>query len=114
MIVNASGCEWTKLPLVPVIVMVVTSGSVPASTLTVAMDVAVLPPGSVTVGGEKVTWTPVGRELAVSATAELNDPIEPIVTVSVAEAPAPTLRVGEVSDNEKSALEVTLSVKDVV
>jgi hypothetical protein len=113
-IVNPSGCEWIKLPLVPVIVIVVTRGSVPASTLTVAMDVTVPPPGGVTAGGEKVTWTPAGKALVLSATAELNDPIDVIVTVSVAEPPAPTLRVGEVSDNEKSAPEVTVSAKDVV
>ena len=43
----------------------------------------------------------------------MNEPIDVIVTVSVDELPAPTLRAGELSDNEKSALEVMVSAKDV-
>ena len=94
--------------------MVVADAGVPGSTLTVPRDVALPPAEGVTVGGEKVTWTPAGRALALRATAELNDPIDVIVTVSVAEPLAPTLRVGEASDNEKSAVEVTVSAKEVV
>jgi len=47
-------------------------------------------------------------------TGELKDPIEVIVTVSIPELPAPTLRVGEVSEMEKSAPEVIVSEKEVV
>lgn len=44
----------------------------------------------------------------------MKDPIEVIVTVSIPEPPAPTLRVGEVSEMEKSAPEVIVSEKEVV
>jgi hypothetical protein len=97
-----------------VIVIPVTDGRVPESTLIVASDVTVPPAGGVTLGDEKVTCTPPGRELALRATAELNDPIDVIETVSMAELPAPTLIVGELSDKEKSAPEVIVSAKDVV
>jgi hypothetical protein len=113
-IVNPSVCECIKLPLVPVIVIDVTRGSVPGSTFTVAMDVVVPPAGGVTAGGEKPTWTPAGRALVLRVTAELNDDIDVIVTVSLAAPPEPMLKVGEVSDSEKSAPDVTVSMKDAV
>jgi hypothetical protein len=47
-------------------------------------------------------------------TGALNEPIEVIVTVSVDEPPAPTLRVGELSEIAKSAAEVIVSTKEVV
>jgi hypothetical protein len=47
-------------------------------------------------------------------TGELKDPIEVNVTVWVPEPPAPTLRVGEASETEKSAPEVIVSPKEVV
>lgn len=93
-------------------VIVVAAAAVPESTLTVARDVALPPADGVTLGDENPTWTPAGRELVLSATAELNEPNDVIVTVSVAEPPAPTLRVGELSDNEKSALEVIVRAKE--
>ena len=96
------------------IVIPVTDAGVPESTLIVASDVTVPPAGGVGFGGEKLTCAPPGRELALKATAELNDPIDVIETVSMAELPAPTLIVGAVSDREKSAPEVIVSAKDVV
>lgn len=111
---NVKGCEWMRLPLVPVIVIVEVEAGVPGSTLTVASDVAVPPGGGVTLADENETCTPESRAPALNATAELNEPIEVIVTVSVAELPAPTLSVGELSDNEKSELEITVSAKAVV
>lgn len=114
MIVSAKGWERIRLPLVPVIVIDVSKASVPGSTLTVATDVIVPPAGGVTLGDENITCTPAGRELAVRATAELNEPIDVIVIVSVLEPPTPTLRVGELSDNEKSALDVMVNAKEVV
>jgi hypothetical protein len=113
-IVSAKGCGRIRLPLVPVIVIEVTKASVPGSTLTVATDVIVPPTGGVTLGDENITCAPAGRELALRATAELNEPIDVTVTVSVVEPPAPTLRVGELSDNEKSALDVMVNAKEVV
>jgi hypothetical protein len=99
---------------VPVIVMAETRASVPGSTLTVAVDVIVPPADGVTLDGEKPTCTPPGKELALKSTAELNEPVEVTVTVSVEEPPAPTLSVGELRDSEKSAPEVTVSTKLVV
>lgn len=98
----------------PVIVMAETWASVPGSTLTVAVDVIVPPADGVTLDGEKLTCTPPGKELALRSTAELNEPVDVTVTVSVDEPPAPTLSVGELSDNEKSAPGVMVSAKDVV
>lgn len=43
----------------------------------------------------------------------MNEPVDVTVTVSVDEPPAPTLSVGELRDNEKSAPEVMVSAKDV-
>lgn len=94
--------------------MVETRAGVPGSTLTVAVDVIVPPADGVTLDGEKLTCTPPDKELALRTTAELNEPIDVTVTVSVEEPPAPTLSVGELRDNEKSAPEVMVSAKDVV
>lgn len=113
-IVNANDCEWLRLPLVPVNVNVETPGSVPLSMFTVAIEVTVPPAGGVTGLVEKDTCTPAGNAPASKVTPELNEPIEVIVNVSVAKLPAPTLRVGELSPNEKSELEVIVSAKEVV
>lgn len=98
----------------PVIVMVETRGSVPGSTLMVAVDVIVPPAAGVILDGEKPTCTPPGKEPALKSTAELNEPVDVTVTVSVDEPPAPTLSVGELRDSAKSAPEVTVSTKLVV
>jgi hypothetical protein len=113
-IVNANDCEWLRLALVPVIVIVKADGGVPLSILIVATEVTVPPAGGVAGLVEKDTCTPAGNAPAFSVTPELNDPDEVIVTVLVAELPAPTLRVGELSPKEKSAPEVMVSEKDVV
>ena len=113
-IVNANDCEWLRLPLVPVIVIVKAAGGVPPSTFTVATEVTVPPAGGVTGLVEKDTCTPPGNAPASKVTGELNDPVEVMVAVSVAELPAPTLRFGVLSDNEKSALDVMVREKDVV
>ncbi len=113
-IVKVNDCERLRLPLVPVIVIVNAPGGVPPSTFTVATEVIVPPAVGVTGLAEKETCTPLGKEPAAKFTAELKEPIDVIVTVSVTEAPAPTLRVGELSPKEKSALEVTVSANDVV
>lgn len=84
----------------PVTVNVKTAGAVPVSMFTVAVDVAVPPAGGVTGLGEKETCTPLGREPASKVTAELNEPLEVIVIVSVAEEPAPTLRLGALNPTE--------------
>lgn len=107
-------CELTRLPLVPVIVMLAIEARVPESTLTVAVDVIDPPAGGVTGLDEKATCTPLGNEPVFKLTAELKEPIDVTVTVSVAELPAPTIRVGELSPNEKSAPGVTVRAKDVV
>ncbi len=99
-IVRAIVCGCVRLPLVPVIVIVKAPGAVPPSTLTVATEVTVPLAGGVTGLAEKETCTPLGREPASKFTAELNEPVEVIVTVSVAEEPAPTLRLGALNPTE--------------
>jgi len=54
-IVSARVCECTRLPLVPVMVIVGVEAGVPASTLIVAVDVMVPPAGGVTLLGENPT-----------------------------------------------------------
>ncbi len=98
----------------PVIVIVKAPGGVPPSTFTVATEVIVPPAGGVTGLVENDTCTPPGNDPASKFTAKLNEPVEVIVTVSVTELPAPTLRVGELSPNEKSELEVIVRAKEVV
>jgi hypothetical protein len=113
-IVRSRVCEWVTLPLVPVIITVAAEAGVPGSTFTVAADVTDPPAGGVTLGGENDTCTPLGKELALRSTAELNASADVTVTVSVAEPPEPMLSVGELRDIEKSAAEVMVSEKDVV
>jgi hypothetical protein len=102
-IVRSRVCEWVTLPLVPVIITVAAEAGVPGSTFTVAADVTDPPAGGVTLGGENDTCTPLGKELALRSTAELNASADVTVTVSVAEPPEPMLSVGELRDIEKSA-----------
>jgi hypothetical protein len=113
-IVNERLCERVKLPLVPVISIVEADADVPASTLTVAVEVAVPPEGGVTELGEKFTCTRLGKGPVKRLTAELNEPIEVIVTVSVAEPPGPTVRLLELNEIEKSLSGVIVSVNVVV
>jgi len=114
MIVNVKDCEWLRLPLVPVIVILADDAGVPGSMLTVATDVTDPPGGGVTGFDENEACTPDGNDPAFRFTAELNVPTEAIVTVSVAELPDPTVRLDELRDSEKSAPEVTVSTKLVV
>ena len=87
---------------------------VPGSTLIVASDVTLPPEGGVTLAGENPTCTPLGNAPSVArVTAELKPPADVTVTVSVAELPEPTLRVGELSASEKSAPEVIVSANAV-
>ena len=53
--VRSSNCEWLRLPLVPIIVSEVMALGVPGSTVIVAVEVAVLPAGGVTLDGENAT-----------------------------------------------------------
>ena len=88
---------------------------VPESTLIAATEVTLPPEGGVTLAGENPTWTPLGTTPSVARiTAELKLPRDVTVTVSVAEPPEPTDRVGELSAIEKSAPEVIVSANDVV
>lgn len=113
-IVNVKDCEWVRLPLVPVIVILADDAGVPGSMLTVATDVTDPPGGGVTGFDENEACTPDGNDPVFRFTAELNDPIDVTVTVLVAELPDPTLRAGELSESEKSAPEVTDRIKVVV
>ena len=54
-IINERLCERVRLPLVPAISIVEADADVPASTLTVAVEVAVPPEAGVTELGEKYT-----------------------------------------------------------
>lgn len=107
-------CEWLRLPLVPVIEIVEDDAGVPESTLTVAMEVTEPPDGGVTLLGENDTCIPLGNEPALNVTAELNDPTEVTVTVSVLDVPDPTARLAALRPREKSAPAVTVSVKVVL
>jgi hypothetical protein len=113
-IVRSRVCEWVRLPLVPVIVILAAEAGVPGSTFTVAVEATVPPAGGVTLGGENDMCTPLGKELALRSTAELNESADVTIMVSVAEPPEPTLSVGELRDIEKSAAEVMASEKKVV
>jgi hypothetical protein len=113
-IVNERLCERVRLPLVPVISIVEADADVPASTLTVAVEVDVPPEGGVTELGEKFTCTPLGKGPVERLTAEMNEPIEVTVTVSVAELPGPTVRLLELNMVEKSLSGVIVSVNVVV
>lgn len=80
-----------------------------------ARDVTLPPEGGVTLTGENPTWTPLGNAPSVvRSTAELKPPVDATITVSVAEPPEPTLRVGELSASEKSAPEVIVSANPAV
>jgi hypothetical protein len=103
-----------RLPLVPVIVIVGDEAGVPASTLIVAMDPTVPPAGGVTPLGENPTCTPLGKAPVVRLTSELKPPIDVTVTVSVADAPEPTVKEEEPRESEKSAADVIVNVKAVV
>ena len=58
--------------------------------------------------------TPLGKGPVERLTAELNEPIEVIVTVSVAEPQGPTVRLLELNEIEKSLSGVIVSVNVVV
>jgi hypothetical protein len=99
---------------VPVMVIVGVEAGVPASTLIVAVDAMVPPAGGVTLLEENPTWTPLGKDSAVRSTGELKGPIDVTITVSVTDPPELTDRDEELSESEKSAPEVIVSVKVVV
>jgi hypothetical protein len=107
-------CEWLKLPLVPVIEIVADDAGVPGSTFMVATEVTEPPDGGVTLLGENETCTPLGTEPALNVTAELNDPTDVTVTVSVLDVPDPTARLDALRAREKSAPDVTVSVNVVL
>lgn len=54
-IVMSNNSEWLRLPLVPMIATKVMALGVSESTVSVAVEVAVLPDGRVTLVGENVT-----------------------------------------------------------
>lgn len=95
----------------PVIAIVETEASVPASTVTVMVDVIEPPRGGVTLPGENEMCTPAGNPPVPKLTAELNDPVDVTVTVSVVPPPAANVSAGELSDIEKSALGVIVNAK---
>jgi hypothetical protein len=72
------------------------------------------PAGGVTLLEENPTWTPLGKDSAVRSTGELKGPIDVTITVSVTDPPELTDRDEELSESEKSAPEVIVSVKVVV
>jgi hypothetical protein len=80
----------------------------------VAVEVTVPPEAGVTELGERFTCTPLCKGPVERLTAELNEPIEVIVTVSVAELPGPTVRLLELNEIEKSLSGVIVSVNVVV
>ena len=98
----------------PEIVIVADEAGVPGSTLTVATDVPEPGDGGVTLAGENETCTPLGTELALNVTAELNVPTDVTVTVSLLEVPDATVRLNGLRLKEKSAPEVTVKVKVVL
>ena len=98
----------------PVIEIVADDAGVPESTLTVATEVTEPPAGGVTLLGENETCTPLGSEPAFNVTGELNDPSDVTVTVSVLDVPDPTARLDALMAREKSAPDVTVSVKVVL
>jgi hypothetical protein len=97
-----------------VIAIVAEDAGAPESTLTVATDVTEPPEGGVTLLGENETCTPLGKAPVLKATAELKEPSDAMVTVSVAELPEPTVRLEDARESEKSAPDVTVSVTVVL
>jgi len=112
-IVSPRFCEWLRLPLVPVIEIVADDPGVPGSTLTVATEAIEPPDGGVTLSGENETCTPLANPSALNVTAELNNPTEVTVTVSVLDVPAPTARLDALRAREKSAPEAIVRAKEV-
>jgi len=88
-------------------------GEVPASTLTVAVEVIDPPADGVTGLEENETWMPLGRLEVLRVTGELNEPREVIVIVFCPELPPATVIEGELSPNEKSAEVAIVNANDV-
>ena len=95
---------------VPVTVIVELPGAADAATLTVIVD----DPPAVTDDGLKLTVTPVGRPLALSATVCAEPPVTAVKIVDVPPDPCATLRLLGFVVSEKSDGAATLRLTVVV
>lgn len=114
LIVRLKVVECTTEPDVPVTVTVDVPVAAAADAVSVNVEFALPFAAGVTVAGENVPVTPLGRPDTVRFTAELKPPVLAIVTVSEPDVPCVKLRELAVDAVEKSGAAVALLQTSVI